>query len=264
MIPPSGKREGGFTLVELLVSMTLFLLVMSATLVGLQTMQARGNTNADLNASQQSARLASDRLTSDLRNLASPTASQPQAIDKATATDLIFQVVDKNGSTQPNNPANVMRVRYCLQTNNSHFDQTLYRQIQVWGNATPATPANALPPDAPCPDTTSTYAAGAGWTNSAGAASTTGTVMAQNLVNDPSSDPPFSYNSATLTQITRISTSFIVDVNSATKAPAQIGLTSGIFLRNQNLAPNADFTAQTTGVANQMRLNATSSTDPEG
>jgi prepilin-type N-terminal cleavage/methylation domain-containing protein len=252
--------ERGFTLIELLAAMAIFMFVLGAALFGLQTMQAAGSRNTKLNESQQAARLASDTITSDLRNLASPTASQPQAIDRATPTDLIFKVVNKNGSTQPNNPANVMRVRYCLETNGAHANQILWRQIQVWGDATPAVPANATA----CPDTTNYTSGTAQWTDTAGNPSTAGYRMASNLVNDPSTDAPFSYNSATLTQITRISTSFIVDVNSSTQPPAQVGISSGIFLRNQNLGPTASFTTDPATGAHKMRLNATASSDPEG
>ena len=125
-------------------------------------MQAQGSRNQQLHDAQQTARLASDTITSDLRNLASPTASQPHSIDKATSTDLIFQTVAKAGASQPLNPANIMRVRYCLNRNNTG-NEILYRQTQFWGNATPAVPANALAPNASCPDTNS-YGAGLGWT----------------------------------------------------------------------------------------------------
>jgi prepilin-type N-terminal cleavage/methylation domain-containing protein len=260
--------EQGFTLIELLVAMVLFIIVLSASLFGLETMQAQGKRNADLNESQQQARLASDTITADLRNLASPTAATPQAIDKATATDLIFQTVNKNGSTQANNAQNVMRVRYCLATNNNHFQETLYKQIQVWGNATAANhplPSGATAAAAPCPDTTSYTLPTLGWTDSAGTANTTTAItMATNIVNDPALDPTFTYDNATVTRITRINTAFVVDVNSSTKPPASIFLSSGVFLRNQNIAPTANFTTSSTNNGHQMRLNGTASSDPEG
>jgi prepilin-type N-terminal cleavage/methylation domain-containing protein len=241
--------EAGFTLVELLVSMSLLVLVLSGALLGLQTMQAQGARNSKLFDSMQAVRLASDTLASDLRNMASPTANNPAAIDAATATNLVFQVVSKVGATSANNPANVMRVRYCLDTGSPAI---LWRQTQTWGDATPASP-----PTTACPYDTSLGVSGsaAGWT--------TTNKLATDIVNDTSVEKPFTYNSATPATITQISTEFVVDVNATNRAPASVSLSTGVFLRNQNRVPNAQWVYQKTATK-KYRFNATASTDPEG
>jgi prepilin-type N-terminal cleavage/methylation domain-containing protein len=241
--------EAGFTLVELLVSMSLLLFVLSGALLGLQTMQAQGARNSKLFDSMQAVRLASDTLASDLRNMASPTANNPAAIDAATSTDLVFQVVDKVGATSAANPANVMRVRYCLDASSPAI---LWRQTQTWGNATPGSP-----PTTACPFDTNLGVAGSvtGWTTSR--------KLATDIVNNTSVEKPFTYNSASPTTITQINTEFVVDVNATNRAPASVSLSTGVFLRNQNRAPTAQWVYQKTATK-KYRFNATASTDPEG
>jgi prepilin-type N-terminal cleavage/methylation domain-containing protein len=238
--------EDGFTLVELLLAMVLMLVVMSAALLGLQTMQALGKRNSDFNDAQQAARLGSDTLNADLRNMASPTPSNPAAVDSASADNLIFQVVNKTPPAAPPsvNVANVMRIRYCYDATN----QILWNQTQVWGDATPAVPANSAGAGAPCPQNS-------GWT--------TTKQLASFIVNDPTTQPVFTYNSATATAINQVNTQLVVDINAATKPPAPVALSSGVFLRNQNQAPTSSFGFTVLG-SKLVRFNGTLSSDPEG
>src|SRR5205823_887029 len=62
------------------------------------------------------ARQAEEAIARDLRNLASPTPSQPQAVDRAGGRDLVFKTVDPVGPNAGQNTANVERVRYCLDS----------------------------------------------------------------------------------------------------------------------------------------------------
>jgi prepilin-type N-terminal cleavage/methylation domain-containing protein len=255
------NREDGFTLIELLVAMTLMIILLSAVLVGLQTMQAQGSRNTKLQESMQAARLGTDTLASDLRNLASPTPYSPAALDGAWSNNLVFQVISKTGATSATNPANVLRVRYCLD---SSTPKKLWKQTQVWGNATPAVPATAaetsMDPAAAtykCPMTANLGATGSatGWTTSK--------QMATNIVNNAAVDKLFTYNSTTLSNITQVSVDMVIDVNSTTRPPASVALTTGVFLRNQNRSPAAQWSFQKTA-SKKYRFNATPSTDPEG
>ena len=156
----------------------------------------------------------------DLRNLASPTIAQPQAVDKAEAYDLVFQTVDSVGPNTGANAANVKRVRWCLDQS-TPSNEKLYIQEQTW--TTQATPA---PPSiGSCP--------GSGWTTS--------TIMAASNITN-------TYNgrvAAALhlqlerrsTMITAIHVDLFTDLNPI-QAPSETHLTSGVFLRNQNQVPD--------------------------
>ena len=108
-----GER-GETTLIGLLVAASLFIVVLGATLSS--SRRARGSSrDAQIRADQQDrARVAVDGLTKQLRNLASPTPDQPDAVDRATGRDLIFKTVDPVGPNTGTNDANVKRLRYCL------------------------------------------------------------------------------------------------------------------------------------------------------
>jgi hypothetical protein len=222
------------------------IVIMSAALLGLETLQSTAKRNNDFNDAQQAARLASDTLNADLRNMASPTPNNPAAVDWASAANLIFQVVNRTPPATPPtvNVANAMRVRYCLDTTN----QVLWNQIQVWGDATPGVPASSSGTSAPCPQNT-------GWT--------TTKRLASFIVNDPSTQPVFAYNSATTTAIKQVNTQLVVAINGVNKLPGPVAINSGVFLRNQNQAPTSSFSFTVLG-NKVVRFNGTLSTDPEG
>jgi len=231
-----GER-GEANLVGVLIGGVLSLVILGATLSLFErgTIVSRdAQTRVD---QQERVRVAVDGITKQLRNLASPTPDQPDAVDRAAAVDLIFKTVDPVGPNTGANGANVKRMRYCLDA-----DGRLWRQQQRW------TGANV--PPAP----TATNCPGIGW--DAGDA-----VVAQTVVNNDTGEPVFRFNSTTLSAITQIRISLLVDLERG-HGPEPAELSSGVFLRNQNRAPTASFTA-TVG-ATEIVLNASSSSDPEG
>jgi type II secretory pathway component PulJ len=235
-------ERGQMTLIELLVAMSIFVIVLGATLFTFMTFDTTERRTVDRTASQDSARTSVDRLVRDLRNLASPTIAVPQAVDRATPYDLAFQTVDSVGPNAGANAANVKRVRWCLnQTTPSN--EKLYVQEQKWVTQI----APSIPTDTNCP--------GSGWD--------TATVMASNLTNtyQGQSRPLFSYNSSTLTQINAIHVDLYTDLNPI-RAPSETHLTSGVFLRNQNQVPVASFTKALSGTT-AIVLNGSASYDPE-
>jgi len=236
-------ERGQMSLIELLVAMSIFGLVLGATLFTYMTFTTTDQRTIDRTASQDSARTSVDRLVRDLRNLASPTIAQPQAVDKAEAYDLVFQTVDSVGPNTGANAANIKRVRWCLdQTTPSN--EKLYIQTQTWTTqATPAPPSMTS-----CP--------GSGWTTS--------TIMASNITNtyNGASRPLFTYNSGTLTMITAVHVDLFTDLNPV-QAPSETHLTSGVFLRNQNQVPIAAFSKALSGTTSIV-LNGSASYDPEG
>jgi hypothetical protein len=231
-----GER-GEANLVGVLVGGLLSLVILGATFSLFErgtTVAKTAQTRAD---QQERVRVAVDGITKQLRNLASPTPDQPNAVDRATGRDLIFKTVDPVGPNTGANGANIKRMRYCLDV-----DGRLWRQQQRWTGATvPAAPAATN-----CP--------GIGW--DAG-----DVVVAQTVVNDDTGEPVFRFNSTTLAAISQIRVSLLVDVDQG-QGPEPAELSSGVFLRNQNRAPTASFTA-TVGAA-EIILNGSASSDPEG
>jgi type II secretory pathway pseudopilin PulG len=227
--------EAGFSLVELLLVCVLMLVVMGATLTTFTSFQSNAEQNARQNDAQEEARRGIDSLARELRNLASPTNEQPEAVKRATAQDLIVQSV---ATTQPAgslNTRNTQYVRYCYDSTEAR----VYRQRVTWTAATDP----AYPADTDCP--------GSGWTVTEFAAG--------DVVNG--ARPLFTYNSATLTSITEISTTLYVDVNPGHR-PAETTISTTVFLRNQNRVPIARFTAAPTA-GGKILLNGSASEDPE-
>jgi type II secretory pathway pseudopilin PulG len=219
------------TLVEVLVVLMLMVPVMGAILSMLTQAERSHAVNSKQNDSQEEARRAVDSVTRELRNLASPTNELPQAVARAGDSDLVFQSVATAGTR---------RVRYCLNTTTKR----LWRQTQPLGS-----PPAALPTNTSCPAPSSS-----GWT--------TQRVVAEHVENG-SGRPVFTYNSTTLTAITEIRANLYIDVNPG-QSPDESLLQSSVFLRNQNRAPTASFTADPSSVTPPtLLLNGTGSEDPE-
>jgi hypothetical protein len=233
------SERGEFSLTGLLVAMLLMGIVMAATFSVFGTADTVTRTTELRNQAQDRGRTTVDRMTMELRNLASPTPDTPQAIEVATATDLLFQTVHKvkpvSGST---NTANVKRVRYCVGGGR------LYRAEQgPWTSSTPPALPSAVPGGG-CPGA---------WTAK---------VVAANVANSDAR-PLFRFNSGVLTNITsvRVGLDLRVDPRKAVGV-SDAELSSGVFLRNQNRVPGAAFTVVST--AQGLLLNASASEDPEG
>jgi hypothetical protein len=233
-------EHGEFTLVGLLVAMSLFLGVIAASLSLFSTSEVDNRQIQSRNDAMDRARAGVDLMSRQLRNMASPTPEQPQAIARAGATDAIFQTVDKGPTV--NNARNIMRVRYCLDASGS-----MWRQNQTWTSATPP----AAPTDTACPSLSSEWA--------------TRKVIVDNVTNlaNGHNRPLFTYqpNATDPTAIRGVHVDLFADLDAARK-PLETLLSSGVYLRNQNQKPVADFTA--TSSSQGIVLNASASTDAEG
>jgi type II secretory pathway pseudopilin PulG len=241
--------QAGFQLVELMVSSTLFILILGAALTSFGTMESKAGLNAKLQDTQQQARQTVMILARQLRNLAGPDESQPGAFDPGTASfspagpyDIVFKTVDPNGPNAGLNPTNVERMRYCLDSGNP---AKLWQQTQTWTTAT----APAVPSTTSCPDPS--------WPG-------TSRVVATFVNNRYSGQnrPVFLYDSTDPSAIHTVRVNLWIDVNPG-KPPAETNLQSGVFLRNQNQAPNASF-QWSPGGAGHVVLNGSASDDPEG
>ena len=224
--------HAGFTLVELLVAMTLMLVVLGAAFKALEVFARTTSSHQRYADSVNAARTAVDRLTREMRNAtAYQTSSNPasSAVLLAQPSDLAFKAVDPSGGPASGNTWGVQTVRYCLAASG----KALYRQ----------TKAGAVTPGSACPDPT--------WS---------GGMVAQSIVNG--SRTPFTYGSESGGPITSMSVALYVDDDPA-ELPKEILLRSGVFLRNQNRPPKAAFTAVASSGAH-VTLNGSASSDPEG
>jgi hypothetical protein len=148
---------------------------------------------------------------------------------------MIFQSEGKVKPPGSLNAQNTTRVRYCLDTTT----RNLYRQIQTW--------VTAAPPAVPV---TACGTAG-GWAS---------TMVVATDVNN-AARPIFAYNATDFDKITEVSSQLFVDTT-PTRLPAEVDLQSTVFLRNQNRAPTAVFSA-TSMPSGGVFLNASESEDPE-
>jgi len=230
--------EAGFTLVELLISASLMMVILLATLSvldGFQSQSARATVRLD---SRDRVRNTLDRLAKRVRTAV---AAPNDMVEVASPTDLVYQVV---GGTAPSstdtNRTGAQRVRYCLDTTSNK----IYRQSTSWTGAAPALPSQPQS----CPS--SAYSA-------------TPTVWAQNVSNG--ARPLFTYDfrpgSTALTDLTGVTISLFIDANGP-RPPAEAGMTTSIALRNVNQPPTADFTFAV--VNGHILANASPSLDPEG
>lgn len=245
--------ERGFTLIELLVTMAIALIVFAATLNVLVNFSNDSNAMTQRNAAQNQARLATDRITRQLRNIASPVAS-PKLLERATPYDVVFQTV---GIPSGSNAAGTERVRYCIPADTaagSPSDEVLVAQTQTWTTATPAADPWSSDPTVtvPCPDPNYSSVILVGGVT--------------NRYQQRTDRPAFTYNGATSsTNLTAVDAMGIdLFVNPTPRlADAETELRSAAYLRNQQRPPVASFTYTPLG-GGSVLLNAGTSYDPAG
>jgi type II secretory pathway pseudopilin PulG len=247
----AARCERGWTLVELLVSMTLMIIVLSATLTALDVFGSTTTRNTATNDQQEIARSTIDQLTRQLRNLASPTSGL-QTIAFADPEKLIFQTTDPSKQW----------VAYCLQTapvaGISATPAPSTANSILWYQTFASSNPNASVPNTDCPDPSGQ------WTNVK--------QVVRNLTNNNVSNRSlFRYSSYVATNlatpvtdrssIIRVEATLYTDLD-LNKRPLETVINSEAFLRNQNQPPQARFLAFPSG--NTYTLNGGSSTDPEG
>jgi prepilin-type N-terminal cleavage/methylation domain-containing protein len=240
------REQAGFTLIELLISMSLITVVVMATISAFVSFNRNERVNRLQNESQDEARMTMERLSSQLRNLASPNDFTPESVEKAEPYDLVFLTVDAVKPVGSANARNIKRVRYCMG-DVANGKASLIRQEQTW--------QVQLPP----PSFSTSGCPNASWGNS--------TVVAEDIVNTAEATPvpvfTFTPGPSPVSDITAIRANLVVDTNPGA-SPVATDLKSGVFLRNQNRAPVASCTAQYAGTGNQVALNGSASEDPEG
>jgi prepilin-type N-terminal cleavage/methylation domain-containing protein len=253
------RAEHGFSLVELLIGMTLGVIVLVAILtVLINYQQDAGRTHRQLDA-QANARVAVDRIVRELRSVAS-SRTNPTLIESASPYDLTFQTV---GTASGSNTAGIKRVRYCVPADpvpGGSANQVLTVQTETWNTST--VPANPWAPTSgvypSCPSTPGSLPGGAAISTNQ---------IASNVMNRRAgADRPaftFTYGTAgDLATITNVGVELFIDID-PTRSPEETSLRSAAFLRNQNQPPVASFTATATG-GGHLLLNGGGSSDGDG
>jgi len=248
MTPARGQE--GYSLIELLVAMAIITVVVMATISAFVAFHKNERVNRLENESQDQARLALERMSSQLRNLASPTDYVPASVEKAEPFDLVFLTVDAVKPVGSANARNIKRVRYCVGPVVGGR-APLIREQQTWQVVNP--------PPSFSTATCDTSGSG-GWQKTQ--------IAASDVVNTAQSPavPIFQYTPgpSDVTKITAIRADLYVDVNPG-QSPQAVNLNTGVFLRNQNRVPVASCTTPIyTGTGKQVALNGSGSQDPEG
>lgn len=226
-------------LIELLIAAALMIVIMTATLGVFDSSLTTDRRNQTQNDAQAAARAATDQLARELRNAANP--GQQTAFERATGTDLVFDMVDPNGPSGGANVNSIRRVRYCLDSS-VPANEKVWREVQTWTTATPP----ALPATAICPDFS--------WNNAP-------TTLVSHVTNS-AAQPVFSYNSATLASIVQVATDLFVDFSPG-KPPGASELRTSVTIRSTAQPPSAVATATALG-NRQALLDGGGSTDPSG
>ncbi len=251
------RAEHGFTLVELLVGMTISIVLLSATLLTFNNLyQATHDSDARLDTAEM-ARNALDVQARQLRNLAKRLNNTP-VIDTVGPYDMIFQTSDPSRTW----------VRYCLDTTNAPASTERGR---LWVQELSLVAAAALPVTtlmrSGCPAGLPPLWLGSGWTSTR--------LVADHVTNRRAGldRPVFAYacttsptcaaSPATFDQIVNVTAQTIVDTTPGT-GPAELRVTSGAYLRNQNQAPVASLVASPASASRTVLLNGSGSTDYEG
>jgi prepilin-type N-terminal cleavage/methylation domain-containing protein len=237
--------ERGFTLIEVMLVCSLFLVVLGATLTAFTaftTNNRRGENQVD---QAEDARRALDVAARQLRNLANPTVTASTTIDRAEPYDFIFQTSD---------PAKTW-VRYCTQTSApaSPNAARLWEAESATATITPAMRGG-------CP--------GTGWA-SARVVSSKISNQAGGVDRDifdyecaPAQPASCPASAAEYPRITNVGIELFVD-NKVGDSLREMRVSTAVFLRNQNEPPTASATS-TRKATQQVVLNGAAATDPEG
>src|SRR5205085_2035675 len=87
------RRQDGYTLVEVLLALSMATVIFGATLAIVVGSLHSEQASTQRNSAQDQGRLAIDLIARQLRNISSPISS-PKLVERAGPYDLVFQTVD--------------------------------------------------------------------------------------------------------------------------------------------------------------------------
>jgi prepilin-type N-terminal cleavage/methylation domain-containing protein len=232
--------QRGLTLIELMVASSLMLIISAAALTTLEQFTRMSKTSESRLDQQDRVRQAVRAVVRDLRNVAS-SADRPDNIEQAGDYDVVFKTVSPVAGGGSNSQR-LERVRYCLDSGTRNA-AVVRRQTQSWTAPT----APGIPSTASCPSS--------GWETSK--------VVATAITNRAGTQerPVFVYRRTSAGEIQSVAVKLYLDTDPS-REPREAQAETGVFLRNQNRAPVATFTATPAGVGHIL-LNASESVDPE-
>jgi type II secretory pathway pseudopilin PulG len=238
------RRESGFTMVELMLVCFISLIIFGATLTAWTSLYRSNRSVEHQNDNAESARVALDRAARQLRNLANPTVNAITTIKLATDYDFVFQTSDPNKTW----------VRYCLDTTGANG-------ATLWESENKSDVSGML---SGCPNTSWTQytAVAQGVTNQLGGLDRN-VFTYECSVNSPATCPA---SASEYSKITNVGMHLWVDANVSDRV-SELGVSTGVFLRNQNESPFASVsTPQRLSASGLPRwlLNGSGSSDPEG
>jgi prepilin-type N-terminal cleavage/methylation domain-containing protein len=238
-------EERGFTLIEVMMVCSIFLVVLGATLTAFTAFTSanrRGEKQAD---QAETARVGLDIAARQLRNLANPTVTASTTIDRAEPYDFIFQTSD---------PAKTW-VRYCAQTT----PPASTNAARLWETESSSATLSAGN-RAACP--------GTGWgtahvisekvSNRANAADRP-IFTFECTAGQPASCPA---SAADYSRITNVGIELFVD-DKVGDSLKEMRVSTAVYLRNQNEPPIAVATSARKATR-QIIFNGAGSSDPEG
>ena len=223
------RNDSGFTLIELLITTMIMTIIFGAVMTALDTFQRQSRLNNDRGDNQDIARRTLDRVSDGVR---SAVGSGATALERATASDLVFRTVDPGLPPTSTNSSRQMFRRYCVDANG-----VLYEQAKYWGASVPAIPSSTCP--------------GTGWDSSR--------QIAANITT--ASGAIFSYL-PDATNPTQVGIDLSVDTK-PTQPPAATTLRSGVSLRNLPHQPTVGITCQAI-FGGQVYCDSGGSADPDG
>ena len=237
------RREGGFTIVELMLVCVISLIIFGITLTAWASFYRSNQSVEKQNDNAEQARVALDRAARQLRNLANPTVNATTTIFRATDYDFIFQTSD---------PAKTW-VRYCVDAPGT-AGATLWESEHDEATMPPVTSA--------CP--------GTGW-NQGNTSVVTGVTNQlggidrdvftyECSVSAPATCPA---SAAEFSKIRNVAMNLWVDAEVGDRV-TELNVSTGVFLRNQNEGPTAVVSEPHKLQALRWFLNGSGSSDPEG
>jgi prepilin-type N-terminal cleavage/methylation domain-containing protein len=256
-------NDRGWTLVELLVAMTLMLIVLSATLTSFNAFSNNSKRNFDFNDQQDQVRTTLDTIVRQARNLANPTTgaagSTFTTIAYAGSDRLVFQTTDPQKQW----------VSYCLDSTTptrgviwyqTTANNTLTPNVVNSGSATGSNNSGPMVQGCPSqsPNWSTQLRVGDFVTNRAN--NQDRPLFSYFATDGPVPTVPVPL--ADTSKVVRVGTSVFMKLD-PNRAPAETELASAAYMRNQNQPPTSSFVATVSGGSNYT-FDAGASLDAEG
>jgi prepilin-type N-terminal cleavage/methylation domain-containing protein len=233
------QGERGFTLVEVLVALTISSLILGAAVVAFTSYLTQSATAEKASNSQDAARNALDQMAIQLRSATSNAATGNQPIESFSAYNLVWLAPFSTASTT-NNPLGLRHVRYCIDASNANNEK-------LWLQTAPFTTTSNRnwPATNSCP--------GNSWP--------TASLVGENLVNVVQNTPLFITPTDSQGNVTDVNVNALVDVDVNNSPPATSVRTS-VTLRNLNHTPSAVISCAA-GLTGHALCDASGSTDSD-